>query len=168
MSYLELAEQCVLYSASKEFSRTTWDTAPIRLYCMQREISELRDEIKTGNVRGQSLESADVAIYAIVVMADLGNTCWTVRSRMHCGPPAICAPDEMVAPLRHYVDLAFEAWRLGNQGDVCLSLGMLIAQIVDVRVRCLRLTNSLQEDCSYKLAIMRSRERCHGNKDPRS
>jgi hypothetical protein len=167
MRYQSLAEQCVAYSREKGFAQTTFDTAPIRLYSMQREISELRDEIKAGNVRGQSLESADVAIYAVVVMADLGNTCWTVRSRMHCGPPAICAPDEMVAPLRHYVDLAFEAWRLGNQGDVCLSLGMLIAQVVDVRVRCLRLANGLEEDCSYKLAIMKNRENCHG-KDPRS
>ncbi len=168
MSFHAIAQQCVDYSRSKSFVPTTMDTAPIRLYCIQREISELRDEIRSGCVRGQSLESADVCIYALVVMHDLGNTTWTVRGRMHLGPPAMCSPDEMVAPLRRYVDMAFEHWRVGRQGDVVLSLGLLIAQLVDVRTRCLRLPNMLQADCQYKLAMMQSRPACHGGKDPRS
>lgn len=168
MSFHAIAQQCVEYSRSKQFLPTTMDTAPIRLYCIQREISELRDEIRVGSTRGQSLESADVAIYSLVVMHDLGNTTWTVRSRMHLGPPAMCGADEMVAPLRRYVDQAFEHWRRGEQGDVCVALGLLLAQLVDVRTRCLRLPNVLQADCQYKLAMMQSRPPCHGGKNPNS
>ena len=168
MSFHAIAQQCVEYSRAKGFLPTTMDTAPIRLYCIQREISELRDEIRKGSVQGQSLESADVCIYALVMMHDLGNTNWTVRGRMHLGPPAMCGADEMVAPLREYVDCAFEHWRVGRAPDVCLALNMLIAQLVDVRTRCLRLPNVMQADCQYKLAIMQARPACHGNKDPRS
>jgi hypothetical protein len=82
MSYHAIAQQIVEYSTAKQFTRTTWDTAPIRLKSIDREISELRDEIRSGNVRGQSLESADVAIYCLLIMHDLGNKTWTVRGRM--------------------------------------------------------------------------------------
>jgi hypothetical protein len=83
------------------------------------------------------------------------------------GPPAVCAPDEMVAPLRDYCDQAFEAWRRGEQGDVVLALSMLIAQLCDIRTRCLRLPNDLHFDMQCKMAIGRDRPPCHG-KDPRS
>lgn len=167
MSYAAIAQQCVNYSRSKSFLPTTMDTCAIRLMCMSREISELRDAIAAGDMHAMAMESADVACYAVLVMADLGNTSWQVRSKMHLGPPVFCGPDEMVAPLRKYVDKAFEDWRRGKQSYVIVDLELLVAQLVDVRTRCLKLPHSLQHDMQVKLALGAKREVCHG-KNPHS
>lgn len=168
MTYAAIAEQCALYSREKGFEPTTMDTCAIRLMGISREISELRDAIKSGNRADMSLESADVACYAVLVMHNLGCTSWSARGRMHCGPAVACSPADMVDPLRRYNDLAFEAWRRGLRTEVILCLELLLAQLVDIRMRCLHLPNELAFDMALKLAYNRGRGALHGGKDRRS
>jgi hypothetical protein len=168
MSYADIAQHCLAYSRAKGFHPTTMATCAVRLMCISKEISEFRDEIRKGDIQGMSLESADIAIYACVIMADLGTKTWITRGRMHLGPAPICSPSEMVDPLRNYVDQAFEAWRRTNTQDVLLALELLLAQLVDIRTRCLRLPNSLEVDMRYKLAWSARRPALHGGKHPSS
>lgn len=168
LNFEAISLECEAYSRAKGYLPTTMDNAAIRLKAIDKEISELTEEIRKGCGRGMSFESADVAIYSVVIMRDLGCTVWDVRQRMHIVPEPFDRPAELTAPLRKYGDLAFEAWQKADRKHVIMSLELLLAQLVDLRVRCLRLPNSLQFDMALKLAFMRSRERCHGGKDPRS
>jgi hypothetical protein len=135
---------------------------------MHSEIIELRKAIEENDQRGMSLEGADIAIYALVVMHDLGGTNWVLRSRMHIGPPIHCEPATMVAPLHDYVNRAYRAWRDEERGDLLTSLELLLAQLVDLRKRCLRVPNSLPEDIAFKLAIDAGRPRLNGHLNARS
>lgn len=168
MSYADIAQRCVEYSRRQGFSPTTMDTCATRLMSISREISEFRDAVRSGEVQAMSLESADIACYAVLVMHDLGARVWTTRGRMHSGPPAMCSPAEMVDPLRVYVDHAFECWRVGDTKNVIIALDMLLAQLVDIRTRCLRLPNDLVTDMRLKLAWNSKREALHGGKNPSS
>lgn len=162
MNYLAIAQQCREYSRSKLFVATTFEDAPIRLCCIHAEISELQRAIEAGELRNQALESADVACYALLMLIDLGCESWEFRERIHGGPKMYRSPAELVAPLRAYVDMAFERWRRDDKRDLMICLELLIAMLVDVRTRCLRLPNSLQQDIQHKLALNAGRAACHG------
>lgn len=168
MSYLAIAAHCVESSRARGFLPTTFETADVRLLGMHSEIIELRQAIAEDDQRGMSLEGADIAIYALVVMHDLGATNWTLRSRMHIGPPIRCEPATMVAPLHDYVNRAYRAWRDERPGDLIVSLELLLAQLVDIRTRCLKLSNSLPTDIAWKLAIDAARPRLNGHGNARS
>lgn len=168
MSYLAIAAHCVEASRSRGFTQSSLDTAPYRILAIHSEIIELREAIRSGTQREISLESADLAIYTLVLMFDLGNDNWVLRGRMHGGPRAHCSPAEMVAPLHDYADKAYRAWRRGSKTDVLVSLELLLAMLVDIRKRCLGLTNGLQEDVAHKLALDAARPKLNGHADPRS
>jgi hypothetical protein len=168
MSYLAIAAHCVEASRGRGFAPTTFETADVRLLGMHSEIIELRKAVEEDDQRAMSLEGADIAIYALVVMHDLGASNWTLRSRMHIGPPVHCEPATMVAPLHDYVNLAYRAWRDESRGDMLVSIELLLSQLLDLRTRVLRLPNSLPDDIAFKLAIDTGRPRLNGHLNARS
>jgi hypothetical protein len=168
LNYLAIAAHCVESSRARGFLPTTFETADVRLLGMHSEIIELRRAIEEDDQRGMSLEGADIAIYALVVMHDLGGTSWVLRSRMQIGPPIHCEPATMVVPLHDYVNRAYRAWRDEHRGDLVVSLELLLSQLVDIRTRCLKLPNSLPNDIAWKLAIDAARPRLNGHGNPRS
>lgn len=167
-SYLAVAAHCVESSRARGFLPTTFESANIRLNGMHSEIIELRLAIEKNDYRGMSLEGADIAIYALVVMHDLGCKNWVLRDRIHGGPPFRCEPATTVAPLHDYVNKAYRAWRDEKLVDLLISLELLLAMLVDIRKRCLQLKNSLQDDIAYKLAIDAGRPRLNGHLNERS
>jgi hypothetical protein len=168
LSYAAIAQQLVDASRSRGFAATTWEDFPIRLRGMDREIGELVEAMKAGDVAEMSLESADVVAYAIILLKDLGNTQWHFRRGVQIKPPVYADPAVMVEPLRAYSDKAYEAWRVDAKVDAFISLELVIAHVADLRTRCLRLPNELHFDLQLAMAKNRGRATRHGGKEPRS
>jgi NTP pyrophosphatase (non-canonical NTP hydrolase) len=179
MSYLALAAHCAQASTARGFEPTTFETSPYRLLAMHSEVIEFRKAIEDANdpkntkderAKQEAIrdEAADLANYALQVMRNLGATNWTLRSRVHEGPPTHALPETLVKQLHDDVDQAYRAWRRGDARDVCVALEILLAHLDDVRKRCLWLTTSLQEDVAHKLARDAGRPRLNGHSSPRS
>lgn len=176
-----MAAECLAYSIKKGFSRTTWDTVPVRLACIYREIEELVEAFELAETpqyasmpevvdKHVKEELADVAAYALVILSDLGNDDWNLRSSLHVPMPfgRFVAPDVRVKQLRNYTSLAFENWKLGpdRRWDVLNSLQHLVTAC---SVMGFKLFN-----CSLDVLVLSNlqakfdREILHGGKDPRA
>lgn len=167
MSYQALAAHCNEYGIAKGFSPSTFDDLPTRLMAIDAEIRELRKAIEADDVSAMEAESADVASYALSTLHQLGYADWAHRERMHADAHPRRSPSEIVEPLREYVAMAWEYWRLDNRKEAMQSIEILVHQLVDIRKRVLGLPNALADDVHRKLAKNASRPPCHG-KNPRS
>ncbi len=172
MTYAVIAQQIVETSRARGSVASTWDTAPIRMKGLDAEIGELVRAMKLQDlrerVRESSLESADVAAFALLLMHDLGNAQWHFRASVQKMGPVCDAAEVLVEPLREYSDRAYEAWRRGAKTDVFISLEILVAHVVDLRTRCLRLPNELHFDLQMVMAKNRGRCFAKEGKDERS
>lgn len=172
-----LARDIVAYSLQNGFEPTTWDTAPVRFRCIEREISELVEKLEAWDgdrlapeARAARLELADVAIYSLLLLAHLGNEQWAFRRGLQERITIFAAPERIVRPLRRYSDLAFEAWRRGdvrrNRQDVLQALELLV--VVCAVMAGKFFGASLDLIVNEKLTVLRTRLPAHGGKDPRS
>lgn len=170
-----LARDIVGYSIQNGFEPTTWDTAPVRFRCIEREISELVEKMEAWDgdrgapeARPARLELADVAIYALLIMAHFGNEQWAFRRGLQERITVFAPPDRIVRPLRKYSDLAFEAWRRGetNKRDVLQALELLVVACAVLAGKIFG--SSLDLIVNEKLAVLRTRPARHGGKDGRS
>jgi hypothetical protein len=168
-----LADSAVGYRTRKRFEPATWDTAPIRLNCINSEIYELEEALEQ---RGSSAahsdwpvryELADIAAYTLTVLRDLGAENWDFRQSFHGGSRRHATPAEITAPLRKYARAAFEFWRKQQPKELLVSLEILLVAVVDVRTRVLGLPGDLTGDVHAKFAASASRPARHG-KDSRS
>lgn len=172
-----VATRVIAYRNSKGFAATTWDTLPVKIACIFCEIEELAGALEaysTNRISPYSLvldvtrESADVAMYALSILRDLFDGQWTLRDVYHGGPRALSTPSELTKALRLEARGAFEHWRKGERKDVMIRLELLLAALIDLRVRVLGLQRSLARDIEEKIEHAANRPYLHGGKDPRS
>lgn len=172
-----LAREIIEYSLSNGFEPTTWDTAPVRLRCIEREISEFTEKLEAWDgdrsapaAKPARHELADVAIYALLLLAHLGNEQWHFRTGLQERVTCFAAPERIVRPLRKYSDLAFEAWRRGdvrrNRQDVLQALELLVVACAVMAGKFFGASIDLL--VGEKLAVLRTRPPAHGGKDKRS
>lgn len=173
-----IAKLCVDYSRSKGFHPTTFETVPIKVACIYREIDELVEACDAWAFRPNSTvaslavgyELADVAGYAFVVLSDLGETHWVgIRQSLHEAMPAyrFVPPDALVRPLRRYTGKVLEEWKIGNHFGVNNALEHVISVCL---VLCENLFEgmTLDELIGENLKVKASREMLHGGKNPNS
>ncbi len=173
----DVAVDIIGYRDSKGFHAATWDTLPIKLGCIYCEIEELSGALEAysanrqspyASLREVSLECADVAMYTLTILCDMFDRQWTLRGCYHGGSRALSTPSELTKPLRAETRGAFEHWRKGNRKDVMIHLELLLAALVDLRVRVIGLRSTLAADIRGKIANSANRPVLHGGKDPRS
>jgi hypothetical protein len=168
-----LADTVIGYRNRKNFEPSTWDTAPIRLNCINAELFELEEALfvrDTDTKPGDwcvRYELADVVMYALTLLRDLDAQNWAFRQSFHGGARRHATPSELTWPLRKYSRSAFEAWRRGQPKDVAVNLEILIVAVVDLRTRVLGLPGSIEADVYAKIAAAADRPARHG-KDSRS
>lgn len=165
-----LAADVISYRDAKGFAVTTWDDLPTRLCCLHSECRELEDALATSfstAARAVRHECADIAMYALTILHDLGAPSWDLRQSYHQGASRFGSPAEFVAPLRKHVDDAFRAWRRGDQKDALICIELVLVALVDLKGRVLGHESSVAFDVRAKIAVSKDRPRTHG-KDPRS
>lgn len=171
-----LADECIAYGRVKGFEPTTWHDLPTRLMCMSSECRELEDALSEWSTRryfrGHPLlaprrECADIVMYGLSIMADLGTPNWNLRGSFHGGASRLSSPSEIVRPVRKCVDNAFRAWRMDSRKDALVCVELAIVAVVDLHRRVLGISAGVESSVREKIASSACRPRTHG-KSPRS
>jgi hypothetical protein len=164
-----LASEVIAYRDSKRFAPSTWDTAPIRMNCINCEIYELEEALAPHSTATISVrhELADIVMYALSLLHDLGADNWEFRKSFHGGARVHSTAADLTSPLRNYAKKTFEAWRRRNAKEVAVCLEILIVAAVDLRTRVLGLSGDIADDVRSKIVSSADRPPTHG-KDARS
>lgn len=179
----KLADECVAYSKSKGFEPSVWDTAPIRVACILREVEELTEALEAWGGQRQKVgmrhvktvgeprwnvheELADVAIYSLLLLAYLETDNWNLRRTLNEPIRMFESADRMVRPLRRYATKAHEYWRTGHRRDFFTSLEFVVLFANELALTVVG--QRIDDLARVRLAEMADRPARHGAKDPRS
>jgi hypothetical protein len=165
-----LAEHCARYSLEKGFALTTWDTVPIRVACIYREIDELVEAFELQSDSRAMEEISDVAGYALLMLHHLGNEDWNLRTSLHRSVRLgrFSTPDLMVRQLREYNGKVLENWRWGEgkRWEVLNSLQHLVTASAVLAKGLFQ--NTLDALVLSNLQKKAGRPERHGGKDARA
>lgn len=173
-----LAARVIAYRDSKQFAPTMWGDLPTRLSCIHSEVRELEDALSAlGEAAAHRSaayleqvarhEVADIAMYSLSILHDMGRDSWSFRTSYHGGAARFCSASEMTRPLRRHTDDAFRAWRKGDRKDAMVCIELVLVALMDLRVRVLGWRGDVAIDVLEKIAASADRPPAHG-KDPRS
>lgn len=175
---VRLSQSITEHSRDKEFVPTTFDTLPYRLASLQDEFFELECAIEMSRICETTATShdpdavfheiADVGIYTILMLSDLGETNWTFRRSYGQGTSQWSSSSEITKQLRREWSSVFRAWRKGNRRDVMLGLELLFVSACHVNDVCLQSYCNLEARMWKKLEVLILRQPTHGGKDPRT
>lgn len=171
--YHELGREISEHSRSKGFIPVTWDNAGTKLSSIADELVELEEALETNDTRKQQAETADIAIYTLLMLEHLrGPREWSLRGPRRLFPSPHVAPETLTKPLRKQWAAVFRYWRLTyvapgelatdevltRRKDVCVSLELLLKH-------CIELSACLEFDLAIairaKLAVNRKRPKLH-------
>ena len=158
-----LADTVIGYRNRKGFEPSTWDTAPVRMNCINCEIYELEEALGARAAATPAAwwpvryECADIVMYSLTLLRDLGATDWEFRRSFHGGARAHASPAELTMPMRKYSRQAFEFWRKANPKELLISLEILVVSVVDLRTRVLVVPGTIETDVHAKIASSANR-----------
>ncbi len=140
---IALAPEAVRVQRACGWALADWsDVFAVKLYCVQRECSELVEALERGTHTQAAEEMADVGLYLVTTIAAFVPE-WPTRSHPHA-PSRYAAPAALVQPIRAYVDQAFERWRrspstIDRDAIIALEIALLetcrLAAALDVDLR---------------------------------
>ena len=159
----ELTADIVSMRSTMGFNPVTMDNAGSKTMCLVAELFEVEQALHgSGDV---AEELADVAMYALAMIHDLGGGVLTLRTARQGANP-YQPPECFTALARKYAVEAFECWRRGKAKDVVIS-----AEIVHLHVArmALGLRVDLKAEVGKKISKnLATRDYRHGGKHPDS